>query len=150
ATHDQRVDDGCADRGNFREDASEFRGRDVQNFGISGCHAHAGQGRSSLQHRDVAQEIALPSSGEDLFGAIALLENLELAAQNHGQTEIALSSFENEIAALQDAPFSERFEQRKLVIVQLWERDAFGIPVKLLVLFLARRSEEHTSELQSR
>ena len=52
-----------------------------------------------LQHRDVADEIALVRRGENLFGAIACLESFDFAAQENGQSEIALPGLIDQLAA---------------------------------------------------
>ena len=61
------------------------------------------QGRRALQHRHVADEIALVRGGENLFGIVALLESFDFAAQENGQAEIALSSLINQITASYEA-----------------------------------------------
>ena len=56
-------------------------------------------GPTSLQHRHVANEIALMRRGKNLFGIVALLESFDFAAQKNGQSEIALSGLINQITA---------------------------------------------------
>ncbi len=47
-----------------------------------------------MEHRDIAEEIALARGAENLFDVIALLKRLEFAAQDNGQADIALPGFE--------------------------------------------------------
>src|SRR5437867_6488374 len=98
ATHDQCLYDDLAHTGQFGERAPEFGRGHVEYLGFRRGYPHRGQGRRALQHRDIANEIALACSGEDLFRAIARLESLDLAAQDNGQTKVALPGFENQVA----------------------------------------------------
>src|SRR5713101_8053008 len=97
-----------------------------------------------MQHRHVANEIALVRRGENLFGIIALLESFDFAAQENGQSEIALSSLINQITALHDASFAQRLKQKKLVIVQFRKGDTFRIAIELFVLLLVSHFREFT------
>src|SRR5438270_7287628 len=72
--------------------------------------------------------------GENLFGIVALLESFDFAAQENGQSEIALSSLINQITALHEASFAQWLKQRKLVIVQFRKGDTFSIAIVLFVL----------------
>jgi hypothetical protein len=54
---------------------------------------------------------------ELLFDVIAPLEDLYFAAQNNCKANIALSGFIHDLLPLHEPTFSERFKQRKLVIV---------------------------------
>jgi hypothetical protein len=72
--------------------------------------------------------------------AVARLEHLQFAIDDDRWPEITLSGFVNELAFAHETAFSQRFELRELTIVELYERDAFGIAIKLLVpLLLAHK-----------
>jgi hypothetical protein len=47
-----------------------------------------------------------------------------------------LPGLEDEIATLHDTTLSEGLKQRKLMIVQFWKRDGFGIAVEPFVLLV--------------
>jgi len=81
---------------------------------------------------------------ENLFGIVALLEGFDFAAQENGQSEIALSSLINQITARHEASLAQWLKQRKLVIVQFRKRDAFRIAIKLFVLLFVGHSTEST------
>lgn len=87
AAHDQCIYDRRAHPGQFSEGAPEFSRRQVEYLGFRGVHARAGQSRRAPQHGDVADKVALACGGEDLFRAIARLENLDShpARQSLGQ-----------------------------------------------------------------
>src|SRR5437879_12349842 len=97
-------------------------------------------GPTCPQHRHVANEIALMRRGENLFGIVALLESFYFAAQENGQSEIALSSLINQITALHEASFAQWLKQRKLVIVQFRKGDTFRIAIELFVVLFVRHS----------
>jgi len=67
-----------------------------------------------LQHRDVANEIALVPDCEFLFDAIALFDYLYLAAQDNRQPHVALPGFEQHTATLDGSAPCQWFKQRKL------------------------------------
>ena len=98
------------------------------------CDPCRSEDRRALQHRHVANEIAFVRRSENLFGIVALLESFEFAAQENGQSEIALSSLKNQITALHQAAFAQWLKQRKLVIVQFRKGDTFRIAIELFVL----------------
>jgi hypothetical protein len=70
-----------------------------------------------LQHRHVADEIALVRNCEFLFDVVPPLEHLDFAMQNNSQTNIALPGFVHDIIPLHHPTLSEWFKQRKLMIV---------------------------------
>ena len=67
-----------------------------------------------MQHRDVANEIALVPDCEFLFDAIALFDYLYLAAQDNRQPHVALPGFEQHTATLDGSAPCQWFKQRKL------------------------------------
>ena len=138
ATHDECVHDGRAHTRYFGERAPEFGRWHFENFRFRRSHAGGSQGGCALQHRDVADEIALACGRENLFRAIARFENFDLAAQDYREAKIALAGFINQFAAFQDAPLCQWLEQRKLVIVQFGKGDAFRVAIKLFVLLFVR------------
>src|SRR6266568_3807249 len=81
--------------------------RDFQNFGLFRLHARCGQRGGALQHRNVADEVALPARGEDLLRTFPCFEDFGFAAQDNRQAEIALPCFEDKFATPQRAPLSE-------------------------------------------
>jgi hypothetical protein len=89
-----------------------------------------------LQHRHIADEVAFVRNGELLFDIVPPLDDLYFAAQNNGQTDVPLPGFVHHVAALHGTALSQRFEQRKLIIVQLGKSNAFGVSIKLLVVLL--------------
>src|SRR5436853_4805518 len=107
ATHDEGVDNGRADTGQFGERALKISRGNVKNLAFRRSHSRAGQGRGSLQHGDVPHKVALACGGENLFGLFALLESLDLTAQDDGQAKIALSGLVNVVAAFHDPPFAQ-------------------------------------------
>src|SRR5262249_20318425 len=119
----------------LRQHASEFSRRHVQNLGVVRCYSGSRERRCTLQHRHVSNEIALVRDCEFLFGVVPSLEDLYFAAQNNSKTDVALAGFVHYISALHSPTLSERFKQRKLMIVQFGKRDAFGVAIKLLVAF---------------
>src|SRR6266567_559851 len=135
APHNECVHDWFAYSWHPSQYAPEFSRRNVQNLGLIRCHSGSRERRCPLQHRDIANEIAVVRNGELLFGPVALLEDLYFAAQYNSQTNIALSHFVHHLIALRDTTLAEWFKQRKLMIVQLGKRDAFGVAIKLLVIF---------------
>src|SRR5437773_2473325 len=86
------------------------------------------------EHGHVADEIAGAGCPEDLFLSIAGLEDLEPAAQDYSQSEIALAGLEKDLAAAQNAPRAERFEHCKLPVIQFGKGDALSIAIELLVI----------------
>src|SRR5262249_4827526 len=115
----------------------EFSRRHVQDLGLVRCHSRCRERRRPLQHRHVADETALVRDREFLFYVVPPLDDLYFATQDNSQTDVALPGFVYHLATLHDATLSEWLKQRKLMIVELGERDAFRITVKLLVLLLA-------------
>ena len=107
---------------------------DLQHFGFLRFHPRARQRRGSLQHRHIAEKIARVRSGENLFDAIARLEDFEFSLQRDREREFALTRFENEIAATKRAALPQRLQQRELLVAQFRKSDALGIAIKLLVL----------------
>jgi trans-2,3-dihydro-3-hydroxyanthranilate isomerase len=78
---------------------------------------------------------------EKLLGAVALFEYLDFAAQNNRQANVSLPGFVNDVTALHERLLSQGPKQRQLMIVELWERDAFGIAVELFVSLLVSHLE---------
>jgi hypothetical protein len=70
-----------------------------------------------LQHRHVADEIALVRDRKFLLDVIPPLEDLYFATQNNGQPNVPLASFVHHLATRDGAALSEWFKQRKLMIV---------------------------------
>jgi hypothetical protein len=94
-----------------------------------------------LQHRHVANETALVRGCEKLLGAVTLFEYLDFAAQNNRQANVSLPGFVNDVTALHKRLLSQGPKQRQLMIVELWERDGFGIAVELFVSLLVSHLE---------
>ena len=82
-SHDQGIDDCLAHGGNFRERAPQFGCRNVKYLGLFRCDSGRTEDRCALEHRYVADEIALVRGSEVIFGAIARLEGFDFAAQNN-------------------------------------------------------------------
>ncbi len=89
--HDERVHDQLAHPGKLGERPAELLRRHVQQLGLVRFHARAGERRSALEHRDVADEIARARRGQDLLRAFAIFEDLHLAAEDDDEWEIALA-----------------------------------------------------------
>jgi hypothetical protein len=70
-----------------------------------------------LQHRHVADEIALVRNSEFLFDIVPLLDDLYFAAQNNSQADVSRPGLVHNVPALHDTALSQWFEQRKLMIV---------------------------------
>ena len=94
STHDQRLYDCLAHTGQFGERASKFSRGHVEYLRLVRRYPCCRKDRRALEHCDIAEEIALVCSAENLFDAIALLKRLESAAQDNGQPDIALPRFE--------------------------------------------------------
>jgi hypothetical protein len=110
----------------------------MEHLGFVCGYSRSRERRGSLQHRHIADEIALAGCPQNLFGAIALRENLYFTAKHNRQTQVALTGFEKNIAAPGRTPLSDRLKQRQLTIVELGESNAFGIAIKLFVALLFR------------
>ena len=103
-----------------------------------------------MQHRNIADEVALPTRGENLLPAFPRFKDFGFAAQNNGEPEIALPCFEDKLSALQRAPLPQRFQQRQLAIVEFRMGDAFGIAIELLVLFFVSHEIDCPGKSRSR
>ena len=88
-----------------------------------------------MQHRHITDEIALVRNREFLFDVVPPLEDLYFAAQHNSQPDVPLPGFVHYFSLLRDTAFSKWFKQRKLMIVQLCESNAFGVSIKLFVVF---------------
>src|SRR5580765_7443629 len=82
-SHDQGIDDCLAHGGNLRQRAPEFGRRNVEYLGLFRCDSARTEDRCALEHRYVAQEIALACGSEVIFGAIACLEGIDFTAQHN-------------------------------------------------------------------
>ena len=102
-----------------------------------------------MQHRNIADEVALPARGENLLPAFPRFKDFGFAAQNNGEPEIALPCLEDKLSALQCAPLPQRFQQRQLAIVEFRMGDALGIAIKLLVLFFVSHEIDCTGKSRS-
>jgi hypothetical protein len=60
-----------------------------------------------LQHRDVADEIALVRNGEFLFDVVPPLNDLYFAAQNNSQADVPLPGLVHHVPALYDTGLSQ-------------------------------------------
>jgi hypothetical protein len=94
ATHDQCLYDRLAHAWQFGERAPEFSRGHVEYLRLFRRHPRCRKDRRALEHRDIAEEIALARGAENLFDVVALLKRLEFAAQDNGQADIALPRFE--------------------------------------------------------
>jgi len=56
-----------------------------------------------------------------------------------------LPGFIDELAATYHAPFSQGFQERKLVIIQFRKGDAFRVAIKLFILLLVSHFTQFTS-----
>src|SRR5580700_551845 len=140
--HDQGIDDGFAHGRNFRQCAPKFCGRNVEYLRLIRCDSGGTEDRCPLEHGYVPEEIALTRGGEVIFDVVARLEGLEFTAQNNRQPNIALPSFKKHVTAFHHAAFGQRLKKRKLMIVQFWKRDTFGIAIKLFVLLFVGHLEK--------
>jgi hypothetical protein len=70
-----------------------------------------------LQHRDVADEIALVCNSKFLFNIVPPLEYVYFTAQNNCQPNVPLPGLVHDISALHHTAFSKWFKQRKLMVV---------------------------------
>ena len=75
-----------------------------------------------------------PAGRQNLLLAVARLEGLERAAQDHRQRHIALARSEDQLAPPHNAPRPQRLEHGQLPVIELGKRHALGVPVKLFVL----------------
>src|SRR5436309_2299846 len=132
--HDERAHDRLAHPRQFGQGLPNRRRGHFQNLGFIGLASGACQRGGPHEHGYVADEIARAGCPEDLFLSIAGLEDLEPAAQDYSQSEIALAGLEKDLAAAQNAPRAERFEHRKLPVIQFGKGDALGIAIELLVI----------------
>src|SRR6476659_10535958 len=114
--HDQRVHDWLANPWHAGQHAPEFSGRHVEDLAVVRCHSCGGERRCALQHRHIADEIALVRNGEFLFDVVPSLEDLYFATQNNSQPDVPLPRLIHHVSALDDLTSSEWFEQRKLMI----------------------------------
>ncbi len=99
-----------------------------------------------MQHRNIADEVALPARGKDLLRTFPCFEDFGFAAQDNRQAEIALPCFEDKFATSQRAPLSEWLEQRELAIVEFRKRDALRIAVKLVVLVFVSHNIDYAGK----
>src|SRR5205823_7236032 len=83
SSHDQCLDDCLAYGRNFRECSPKFCGRNVEYLGLVRCNSGRTENRCALEHRYVADEIALVGDSEVVFRAIRCLGGLEFTAQNN-------------------------------------------------------------------
>src|SRR5438876_1446101 len=94
SAHDQCLYDRLAYAGRFGERAPEFSRGHVEYLRLFRRYPRCRKDRRALEHRDIAEEIALARGAEYLFDAIALLNCLELAVPDKGMDGIALTRFE--------------------------------------------------------
>src|SRR6476660_9590645 len=66
-SHDQGIDDCLAYGGDFRERAPEFSRRNMENLGLVRYNSARTENRCALEHRNVADEIALVRIREVIF-----------------------------------------------------------------------------------
>src|SRR5437667_5560280 len=150
SSHDQRVHDWLADPGQLGQGAPELSRWHVKDFGLVRCYPRCRERRRTLQHRDVADEIALVRDRQFLFDVVALLDHLYFAAQYNRQTEVPLTGFVDHISPLHDTALCQWLKQRKLVVVQFPKSDTFRVPIKLFVLLFVRRHFEHSTRWDAR
>src|SRR5262245_14507517 len=117
SSHDQRVHNRFTDPWQLGQDAPEFSRGHIKDLGLVRCYARGCERRCALQHRNIANEIPLVRNCEFQFDVVPLLEDLYFAAQNNSQTDVPLPGLVHHVPALRGTAFSQRFEQRKLMVV---------------------------------
>ena len=103
-----------------------------------GGDAGVAQCGGTLQHRNVAGEIAFTRGGKNLFRTVARFENLDLATQHNREAEVSLPRFENHLATRYDASFSQWLEQSNLAVIQFRKGDTFRVAIELFVFLFVR------------
>src|SRR5262249_12011297 len=116
-SHDQRIHNWFADPWYLGQDAPEFVRRHIKDLSLVRCYARSCERRCALQHCYVADETPLVRNCEFHFDVVPPLEDLYFASQNNSQTDVPLPSLVHYVPALDDTALSERFKQRKLMVI---------------------------------